>query len=89
MIDVASRLVLTHKLATTLEACVFAEAVLERGGQLPIDGRFAWQDNVFVARLWRNVKYERVYLRAYETLGDTCAHLKEYFDWYNLKCVVV
>ncbi len=34
-----------------------------------MDGKGAWRDNVFVERLWRSVKYEEVYLRAYETVG--------------------
>ena len=35
-----------------------------------MDGKGAWRDNVFVERLWRSVKYEEVYLRAYDTVND-------------------
>jgi putative transposase len=35
-----------------------------------MDGKGAWRDNVFVERLWRSVKYEEVYLRAYESVGE-------------------
>ncbi len=115
VIDVASRRVLAHKTATTLEAChaveiieqafakfgapeivntdqgsqftasEFANAVLKRGAKLSMDGRGAWRDNVFVERLWRSVKYERVYLRAYDTVSQVRGDIAEYFDWYNTK----
>lgn len=44
----------------------FTDVVLARGCKLSMDGRGAWRDNVFVERLWRSVKYERVYLKAYD-----------------------
>ena len=36
-----------------------------------MDGKGAWRDNVFIERLWRSVKYEEVYLHAYETVSDS------------------
>ena len=66
-------------------ASEFANAVLRRGCKLSMDGRGAWRDNVFVERLWRTVKYERVYLRAYDTVSDARADIAEYLDWYNTK----
>jgi hypothetical protein len=48
-----------------------------------MDGRGAWRDNVFVERLWRSVKYERVYLRAYYSVSAARADIADYFDWYN------
>ena len=48
-----------------------------------MDGRGAWRDNVFVERLWRSVKYERVYLRAYESVSDAKADIATYIEWYN------
>jgi len=50
---------------------------------ISMDGRGRWLDNVFVQRLWRSVKYEDVYLRAYETPGALRAGLTRYFDFYN------
>src|SRR3954451_22366097 len=47
------------------------------------DGRGSWRDNVFVERLWRSVKYEEVYLRAYDSVGDARASLGRYLDFYN------
>ena len=48
-----------------------------------MDGRGAWRDNVFVERIWRSVKYERVYLRAYETVREAKGDIAHYIDWYN------
>jgi putative transposase len=42
-----------------------------------------WRDNVFVERLWRSVKYEEVYLNAYESAGEARASIGRYFDFYN------
>ncbi len=47
---------------------MFVNGVLGRGVKLSMDGQGAWRDNVFVERLWRSVKYERVYLRAYDSV---------------------
>jgi putative transposase len=48
-----------------------------------MDGRGAWRDNVFVERIWRTIKYERVYLRAYETVREAKEDIAQYIDWYN------
>ena len=50
---------------------------------ISMDGKGAWRDNVFVERLWRSVKYEEVYLRAYETVGEARASIGRYLDFYN------
>ena len=50
---------------------------------ISMDGKGRWIDNVFVERLWRSVKYEDVYLRAYETPAELRAVLKRYFEFYN------
>ncbi len=113
VVDVASRRVLAHKVAITLEAVhakevieqafarygtpeivntdqgsqftavEFTDAVLARGCKLSMDGRGAWRDNVFVERLWRSVKYERVYLKAYDGVSAAKADIADYFGWYN------
>ena len=61
----------------------FTKAVLNAGCKLSMDGRGAWRDNVFVERLWRSVKYERVYLMAYDSVGTARSNIAQYFDWYN------
>ena len=48
-----------------------------------MDGKGAWRDNVFVERLWRTVKYEEVYLRAYESVADARASIGGYLGFYN------
>jgi putative transposase len=55
------------------------------GHEIPIsmDGKGAWRDNVFVERLWKSVKYEEVYLRAYDTVAEARASLGRYLDFYN------
>ena len=50
---------------------------------ISMDGRGAWRDNVFVERLWRSVKYEEVYLRAYDSVAEARVSLGRYLDSYN------
>ncbi|QDH60976.1 IS3 family transposase [Pandoraea pnomenusa] len=99
VVDWASRKILAHRVAITLEAThavevleeafaryglpdivntdqggqftagTFTEAVLGRGIRLSMDGKGAWRDNVFVERVWRSIKYEEVYLRAYDSVS--------------------
>ena len=113
VVDVASRCVLAHKVAITLEATharevieqalarygtpeivttdqgsqftatQFTDVVLAHGCKLSMDGRGAWRDNVFVERLWRSVKYERVYLKAYDSVSAARTDIADYLDWYN------
>ena len=113
VVDVASRKVLAHKVAITLEACharevieqalmrygtpdivntdqgsqftatEFTDVVLAKGCKLSMDGRGAWRDNVFVERLWRSVKYERVYLRAYDSVSAARTDVAKYLDEFN------
>ena len=52
---------------------------------ISMDGRGAWRDNVFVERLWRSVKYEEVYLRAYDSVGEARASIGRYLAFYNSK----
>ena len=50
---------------------------------ISMDGRGAWRDNVFVERLWRSVKYEEIYLKAYDTVAEARTSLAAYFGFYN------
>jgi putative transposase len=50
---------------------------------ISMDGKGAWRDNVFVERLWRSVKYEEVYLRAYDTVAEAYASIGRYLTFYN------
>ena len=66
-------------------SAAFTGLLLENGIAISLDGRGAWRDNVFVERLWRSVKYEEVYLRAYDSVVEARASLGRYFIFYNTK----
>ena len=51
--------------------------------QISMDGKGAWRDNVFVERLWRTIKYEEVYLRAYDSVSEARASIARYLSFYN------
>ena len=63
----------------------FTGALASRGIAISMDGKGAWRDNVFVERLWRSVKYEEVYLRAYDSVSEARASLGRYLDFYNCR----
>jgi len=50
---------------------------------ISMDGKGAWRDNVFVERVWKSVKYEEVYLRAYDSVSQARASIGRYLDFYN------
>lgn len=61
----------------------FVGPLKSAGIQISMDGKGAWRDNVFVERLWRSVKYEEVYLHAYDSAPLARAALAKYFTFYN------
>jgi len=61
----------------------WTEVLDAAGVRISMDGKGRWIDNVFIERLWRSVKYEDIYLRAYENGRDLKAGLTRYFDFYN------
>jgi putative transposase len=61
----------------------FTNVLIKNGIAISMDGKGAWRDNVFVERLWRSVKYEEVYLRAYDTASEARASIGRYLDFYN------
>ena len=63
----------------------FTDILKKRGIGISMDGKGAWRDNVFVERLWRSVKYEEVYLKAYETVSAARAGLARYLDLYDTR----
>jgi putative transposase len=66
-------------------SAAFTSLLLENGIAISMDGRGAWRDNVFVERLWRSLKYEEVYLRAYETVAEARRLIGRYLDFFNTK----
>lgn len=115
VVDWATRKVLAHRVAITMEsihaaevleealakygqpeivntdqgsqftATVFTDVVLDRGIKLSMDGKGAWRDNVFVERVWRSVKYEEVYLKAYDSVSHARRSIGDYMTLYNQK----
>ncbi len=63
----------------------FTQVLKDNDIRISMDGKGAWRDNVFVERLWRSVKYEEVYLNAYESMVEARQSLKQYFEFYNQK----
>jgi putative transposase len=61
----------------------FTNALRERGIRISMDGRGRWLDNVFIERLWRSLKYENVYLNAYETGSEARIGIGQWIDFYN------
>jgi putative transposase len=66
-------------------AAGFTDVLLARSIKISMDGKGRCIDNVFVERLWRSVKYEEVYLYAYDNLRAARAGLRRYLDFYNLE----
>ena len=63
----------------------FTGVLIKNGIAISMDGKGSWRDNVFTERLWRSVKYEEVYLRAYDSVSDARASIGRYLDFYNTK----
>jgi len=61
----------------------FVELVQQHGIQISMDGKGSWRDNVFVERLWKSLKYEEVYLHAYDSVGEARKGIQRYFTFYN------
>jgi putative transposase len=61
----------------------FIGVLLAHRIEISMDGKGAWRDNVFVERLWRTIKYEEVYLKAYDSVPEARASLRQYLDFYN------
>ncbi len=61
----------------------FTGVLVKNDIAISMDGKGAWRDNVFVERLWRSVKYEEVYLRAYDGVGEARSSIARYLDFYN------
>jgi len=63
----------------------FIGELRRHGIAISMDGRGQWRDNVFVERLWKSVKYEDVYLKAYDTVSEARAGISRYIDFYNTR----
>ena len=89
----ASRRVLAAKVAITeivntdqgsqFTSPEFTGLLKDNSIQISMDGKGCWRDNVFVERLWKSVKYEEVYLHAYDSVSEAKRGLEKYFTFYN------
>ena len=61
----------------------FTDLLKDNGIDISMDGKGCWRDNVFVERLWKSVKYEEVYLKAYDSVADAKTQLGRYLRFYN------
>jgi putative transposase len=61
----------------------FTGVLIANAVAISMDGKGAWRDNVFVERIWRSVKYEEVYLHAYDSVGEARSSIGRYLDFYN------
>jgi len=61
----------------------FARLLQQQGVKISMDGKGSYNDNLFIERLWRSVKYEEVYLKAYQDGKDARAGISDYFRFYN------
>ena len=78
----------TPEIFNTNQGCQFTsrpfiEHLKQHGIRQSMDGRGCWRDNVFVERLWRSIKYEEVYLHAYESVSQARAGIARYLAFYN------
>ena len=64
-------------------AASFIDVLQRNKIRISMDGRGAWRDNVFIERLWKSVKYEEVYLHAYDSVAAAKAGIGKYFLFYN------
>jgi putative transposase len=76
------------KIFNTDQGCQFTSQeftglLTHHGIQISMDGNGCWRDNVFVERLWKSLKYEEVYLHAYETISAAHQSLERYLTFYN------
>jgi putative transposase len=63
----------------------FTGVLIKSAIAISMDGKGAWRDNVFVERLWRSVKYEEVYLRAYDSVNEARTSIGGYLNFYNVR----
>ena len=61
----------------------FTSLLISNGIEISMDGKGAWRDNVFVERFWRTIKYEEVYLHAYDSVAEARQSIGRYLEFYN------
>lgn len=64
-------------------SAAFTEALSSQGVMISMDGRGSWRDNVFIERFWRSIKYEEIYLHAYDSVSAARRGIDRYIAFYN------
>jgi putative transposase len=64
-------------------SAAFTGVLLDSAIAISMDGKGSWRDNVFVERIWKSVKYEEVYLKAYASVGEARTSIGRYLEFYN------
>ena len=90
-IEVLEEALATHgtpELFNTDQGCQFTSELFtgvlkQHGIKISMDGKGRWMDNVFIERLWRSLKYEEVYLKAYDTVAHAIESIGIWMDFYN------
>lgn len=63
----------------------FTESLKEKGIRISMDGKGRYLDNIFIERLWRSIKYELIYIKAFEDGKHLKKEVKDWFNWYNME----
>jgi putative transposase len=63
----------------------FVNRPKNQGIAMSMDGKGAWRDNVFIERFWKTLKYQEVYLRAYDTVSEARSSIARYVEFYNAR----
>jgi putative transposase len=63
----------------------FTDLLKAHGIAISMDGKGCWRDNVFVERFWKSIKYEAIYLHAYDSVSDARAGIGGYIEFYNTR----
>ena len=63
----------------------FIDVLREHDIRISMDGKGCWRDNVFVERLWKTIKYEHVYLHAYDSVSEAHKKIAAYLEFYNAR----
>ena len=69
--------------STLFTISAFTGLLLEHGIRISMDGKGCWRDNEFIERVWRSIKYEEVYLHAYESVSAAREGISRYINFYN------
>ncbi len=64
-------------------SAAFTEALISHGVAVSMDGRGSWRDNIFIERFWRSIKYEEIYLHAYDSVSAARRGIGRYIAFYN------